>query len=516
MEFKLNREEISTSEVIFDGSQEQSVELDYVLPDYYPEIFKIVKCITNPKIVSYCVNGDKLTYELSVCMRIMYCSENSNALQVIDQKLNYTKTVELGRAGIKPKVCIIPKTDYINCRAVNQRRVDVRGAVSIKIKVTDICKKQVISDAFGMNIQLRKKPVTYPTNKLYASKRATVTDDFDLGISKPSVMSILRNDATILSTDKKIIANKMVVKGEVLINMLYTCTKDNENGIETMQFTLPFSQIIDIEGIDERYDCMIDCDVISCDLAPKSDGDGQSKVIDCSVMLLINVSAQMLCTIDIATDQFSTQYDTAYDASDIKIELMPNYIDCSQIIKGAVEYTDGEINCIYDVWCCINNYTTKIDASANQVLVTGNALYTVFARNNEGCPIVIEKENAFDFPVCCDDLNEYSVADIKLTPFSNSYNLTSDNTVEIKTDLKVTGAVYNNLYMNALTDITVNDTEKVDKNGDYALRLYFAEANEDLWEIAKKYGTSVNAIMEENNLADEIITEHGMILIPIV
>ena len=52
MDFKVNREEIASAEVIFDDTQEQSVELDYVLPDYYPEIFRILKCVTTPGIVS--------------------------------------------------------------------------------------------------------------------------------------------------------------------------------------------------------------------------------------------------------------------------------------------------------------------------------------------------------------------------------------------------------------------------------------------------------------------------------
>lgn len=516
MDFKLNREEITTSEVIFDGSQEQAVELDYVLPDYYPDIFKIVKCITTPKIVSYCINGDKLNYELSVCLRIMYCSEQSNTLQVLDQKLNYTKTVELGRAGTKPKVCIIPKTDYINCRAVNQRRVDVRGAISVKLKVTDICKKDVISDAFGMNIQLRKKPVTYPTNKLFTTKRATITDEFDLGISKPSVINIIRNDAVITSTDKKVIANKLVAKGEILINMLYTCMKDATDGIESMQFTLPFSQIIELEGIDERFDCNVDADVISCDLSPKSDGDNESKIIDCTVMLLINVSAQMLSTVDIATDQFSTQYQTESQTSDIKVELSPKYISCSQVIKGSVGYKDGELDCIYDVWCNLNGYTTKIDAVEKQAIINGNAMYTVFARNSDGAPVVMEKEEPFEISVNCDNIIDNSVADLKIIPVSCSYNLTSNSTVEAKVEIKVSGIISNNIYMNALTDITVNENAPVEKDGDYALRLYFAESKEDLWEIAKKYCTSIDAIMEENNLADDIIAEQGMILIPIV
>ena len=44
MDLKINREMLSVSEKIYDGVQEQSVELDYILPDYYPDIFKLIKC----------------------------------------------------------------------------------------------------------------------------------------------------------------------------------------------------------------------------------------------------------------------------------------------------------------------------------------------------------------------------------------------------------------------------------------------------------------------------------------
>ena len=43
MELKVNKEEICASETALKTKQEQALELDYVLPDYYPEIFKILK-----------------------------------------------------------------------------------------------------------------------------------------------------------------------------------------------------------------------------------------------------------------------------------------------------------------------------------------------------------------------------------------------------------------------------------------------------------------------------------------
>ena len=48
MDLKINREMIAVNECIFNGVQEQSVELDYILPDYYPDIFKLVKCCVTP------------------------------------------------------------------------------------------------------------------------------------------------------------------------------------------------------------------------------------------------------------------------------------------------------------------------------------------------------------------------------------------------------------------------------------------------------------------------------------
>ena len=112
MDFKVNREIFSTKEVVYEGSNEQAVELDYILPDYFPEIFKVLKCQLSPRIVSHSISGEKLTYELVVGIRALYISEDSNAIRSIEQKMNFTKTIDLGKPVEKAQVIIIPKADY--------------------------------------------------------------------------------------------------------------------------------------------------------------------------------------------------------------------------------------------------------------------------------------------------------------------------------------------------------------------------------------------------------------------
>ncbi len=516
MELKVTKEKTSSAEIIFAETNEQSIELDYILPDYHPEIFKILKCIATPHIISYDINGDKLNYEMTVCIRILYCAENSTAIQVIDQKLAYSKKIELGKNCINPHIKLIPQINYINCRAVNQRRIDIRGAVSTEVTVTDVVLTDVITDITGGGVQLKKSSVTYPSDYIKCNKTFTVSDEFELGASKPPVLNIIRSNAVIISSDKKIIANKLIIKGEICISMLYTYYIDDTDGIETMQFTIPFSQVIDMDGIDERFTSSADMSVISCEIEPRSNGDGVTKTVECNVKVNVFCSAYRTTTSDLAVDEYSTLYKTAYEKMEIKLELPPEPINSVCVVKNTLTSSESEISCIYDAWCTIKNSAVHNDAENNRFIINGVADYCIIGRDTEGIPVVYEKEEPFTAAVAIENISDNSQIDIKLIPLSCSYNLASDNSVEIKAEIKVLGCMKHITSIQGITDISINEDEPINKNQNYALKIYYTDGNEDLWEIAKKYGTSVSAIMEENEIEDDIISGSGMILIPIV
>ena len=48
-----------------------------------------------------------------------------------------------------------------------------------------------------------------------------------------------------------------------------------------------------------------------------------------------------------------------------------------------------------------------------------------------------------------------------------------------------------------------------------ALKIYFAGGGESLWEIAKNCHTSMEAVMEENGLAADVLSEDTMLLVPL-
>ena len=254
MDLKINRETVPAAQVIFDGVQEQTVELDYILPDYYPDIFRLIRCQTIPVVTGYSVSGDKLSYELRCDIHILYCGEGDSVLRCVTQRQNFSRTVDLGTVCDSPEISLRPKTDHINFRAVNKRRLDVRGAVSVMIRVSCEKEQEVISDAFGMNIQVKKIPVRYASKKISLDKNVRISEETELSPAQPPILGIISCISKAADCEKKMISGKLLAKGDVSIELLYACEKDGKGAAQPMKFSLPYSQIIDIDDIDETFE----------------------------------------------------------------------------------------------------------------------------------------------------------------------------------------------------------------------------------------------------------------------
>ena len=142
--------------------------------------------------------------------------------------------------------------------------------------------------------------------------------------------------------------------------------------------------------------------------------------------------------------------------------------------------------------------------------------YSIMARNEKGMPIMLEKDEPFEYVSNFNGITDSSILETTVCIISCSYNLSSADSVAIKADLKIHGNLYSSSVIDIITDLNIDETIKKQHDGDYAVKLYYGIEDEDIWEIAKKYSSSVSAIMDENELTNERLTQNGMIIIPIL
>ena len=80
----------------------------------------------------------------------------------------------------------------------------------------------------------------------------------------------------------------------------------------------------------------------------------------------------------------------------------------------------------------------------------------------------------------------------------------------------LSGEAVTKVRESVVTTISVDEEKPKERDKDIALTIYYADEGEQVWEIAKRYNTSVEQVMSENDLAGDVVEKRGMLLIPIV
>lgn len=88
--------DISMKRLAFEEAAEQQIESDITLPDYFPDIVRVIKCTLKANIVSVSSGGNRITADGNAIISVLYICE-SGKLHCFEQKIPVSKYVETPR-----------------------------------------------------------------------------------------------------------------------------------------------------------------------------------------------------------------------------------------------------------------------------------------------------------------------------------------------------------------------------------------------------------------------------------
>lgn len=510
MELKLTHESICINEVVFDSTLDQPIELDYLLPDYCQSIFKVLKCKIMPKITSQRIANGKLIIDGIACIKVIYTSEECYKIKSITAKQVFTKSVDLKESYENGMTTVYCKCDYVNCRVVNQHRLDIRGAISIKSTIC-VCKKlDILSRAVGKGVQISNKKITALGQKLYVNKEFNIKEELELSYGKPSISELLNYEANAILSEYKIIQNKVILKGEIMLHVLYAGSEEQKP--EIMDYNIPISQIVDIIGINEDYQCILHFDIISTEISLKNGNEDETKCFDAEFVIRATMEADKNDEAQLINDIYSTDYNLETDTNKIKLDELVTVISETCIAKSQIEIPQNDIVCVYDIMCEFINSTSKFNEDA--IEITGYLNTSLLALDCDNMPVMIERSTACTMKLDCKCCGENMRFCPNITVSGVSYNMINPECIEVRAEIKVCGNLYKCTYYSVVNSINIDESCKKTKNDDVAIRLYYAQKGEAIWDIAKTFNTDISTIMIENSIDLDIIQQEGMLLIP--
>ena len=508
MEQKNLKTSVFSLDTVFNESAEQPIDVDFTLPDYYPDISKILKCRAISRIASKGINGSNITVEGCVTITVIYCDSDS-CLNSYEYQYPFSKTFDTGINTDGTALTVKTKCEYINCRAVTGRKIDIHGAAGIYVTMTRRKLTDIISDVDDPNIELLRGtiPATVPMG--CADKYLVIDEEIELGSGQPDIRCIIRYDAAAAITDSKIIASKSVVKGEMVVKILYS----PENGSpQTVRCTIPFSQLIEIDGMTDECSCESKVYIAHLEIKPRVSASGESRQFLLSAKLL--VTSECCCNNDVAVilDAYSRKFEADISKNEVCFNKICENINETFNCKKNLEFSEGALSVISDMWC--DTKTDSVKFSDNSIMICGTVTAYIIATGSDGIPAFYEKAIDFEYshPINTDGKTFKCTPEI--TVLGSNYTLMGSGNMELRVDLNICASVYECSKIPLIVDIKINDSQPINKQKRGAMTVYFASAGENIWDIAHRYFADVEDIKQINEITENKLDSDCMILVP--
>ncbi|MBQ3008291.1 MAG: outer spore coat protein CotE [Oscillospiraceae bacterium] len=489
-----------TTGKFFDTGFEFPVEQEILLADYDAPVFKIVRTAVQHIITQKYINGGKLTIEGFFKITVYYQPPAGANLTVISKKLPFQKQFDVPSDVQSPYfITVGGEIQYVNTRAVNPARIDIRGVYRFTVK--GYCRQKI-----SVGTAINSTSVCTDSEELShfslcgrGTRQFSTEDELSLQGELDKILDISANN---VNMNVQIYSDKVNVKGEISTEIVYTLEGSAQIHRQTKNYM--YNQVIDVAGVTENNVAYADMNIISFTVTQSP----ETNRINCMATMQLDVKVFRKMSVIAVTDAFSQEYE--YSKALYKLTYDSNIQSIYKKISVTVEDTIGSG---YETAHCFVSAANPIMTTSDGNPVLRSKVSTaVIVRNTAGeYECFIKSEDAVintGAPVLME--NEYILA---VYPGECTVNISGEK-MTVKADLIITGFEICRETVNTVQDFKEDCEKPVNTNKD-ALVLYYGKKGEKIFDIALRYRTDTGLILSENSLESKVLEEDRMLFIPV-
>ena len=478
------------------------VETEILISDYLPQVFRVVKCFARPVVLQKQLQPGRLTLEGYIRCTVYYQGEGGAGLCQTEQKLPFQKTLELPAFSFTSwSAAVEGETEYINCRAVTPRRIEVRGAYGLVASVSTQCSTEAVTALSGCGIQQRQ--VT-----LRGVKRAAVLDklfaaDGAIPFAEPPA-AVLDVSGSALVSELRLLNGKAVAKGE--IHALCAWKGRDSAALQSQEAAIAFNQILDVEGLTEDCQCLCTAEPVGFTLAEGEDG-GPGKL---SATVMLHLRAWRPYELNCVADAFSTQCEVKCETAPLTAEQMACILDETVAVTCSGPLPDENTRLLA---CFASFGPVGVETEGDAPVLKARVQVTAFGQNSLDEIDSYDKTAELVLP-----LSGCPAGELWPECWLSAESLQAGCTggaLEVTVQVRAQGAV---LCRESIPCVSAVETGAplAPADPDISLRIYYARQGEALFDIARRFHVSPGQMLEANGLeaGTQTLAEACRLLVP--
>ncbi len=508
MELELRKDIHSCYEALppLTETREQSAET--IVPDYCPDIARIVESSASLFLRSCDVTDGRVSVSGSLRLTVLYIADGSGGLK----SLSYTIPVEETLDGRLRDGCTEVRVDgsvnALEIRALNPRKLMTRAA--IELSVTPYCAAELVTcgdvverEAHGIETLCETQELSII--RALRSKEFVFSDELTLSGSREGAAELLREGASVRTTECRLLGGKLIIKGVVCLDLLYL----SESGaVCHSREELPFSQIMEgFEGAEDTATAEGSVRLTGAELRLNGEG-GDSRSVSARLFLhafaLLRQTLKRKCI----TDIYSTECELSPQLCTLELCGGVQTVTGEQSVRETIE-TGVEVATVLSASVSFGNAAVVCEEST--ALARCTATIRVLYLDEGGAPLLVERRSEVSARIA---VPTNCTAEIRSVTAGEVSAVAAAGGIEVRFPVLFTVECSEHRRCVCLSALEAEPRQESAADAP-SLVLRAMGAQERLWDLAKAYRTRVADILSANELSNEIEVPAGeLLLIP--
>ena len=381
------------------------------------------------------------------------------------------------------------KIKRFETKILNGRKINVKAVLEVEIKVYSNENIEIISNINNIediqvlnNNKMINCLVGEGTTKVYAKDTISIDTADDLA-------EIMKTEIRILDKDIKLSYNKVLAKADAEICIMYL-TEDNR--IKTIVTKIPVMGFIDIENINDNNICDVNYTIKNLIIKPNN-SDNHSIYVE--VEIEITCFAYETRNINLIEDLYSISSDLSFTHKQIATMADKQNIRETCNLREQISIPEIASNQLYNIQT--NSNILNINIRNGKIIYEGEINLEFFydstsSMNSRTAQI------PFNFEITSDIINENCAVDTNIDIKNDDFILNEGN-IDVNIALEFNVSISRTERLNIINEMTLEESRD---NNIYSMVIYFVKPGDTLWQIAKKFKSTIEDIARVNNIED--------------
>lgn len=491
MLLETEKESVCINQIVGRKKEEATVDGDVIVNDIKPDVLNIISATGIPCVYKKEIMEGKIRIDGSINTYIIYLADDENStVRSLNTVLDFTQMFDID--GAEPGMTINEKVDVQNfeCRILNSRKINIKATLEIEAKVYCNDNVDIISNISNLN-DIQTLNNNRVVNSLVGSGNTRVYAKDTISIDNvDDLAEIMRADIKIVDKDIKLSYNKVLAKADASVTILYL-TEDNR--IKSVDTKIPIMGFVDIENINDDDICDVDYKLKNLIIKPNN-SDVHTIYIEAEIEIIC--FAYETKTINLIEDLYSISSDLSFKQKEIITMSGKQNLKENCEINEKVNIPEIGNNQLYDV--CVRPQITTSTVKNGKIIYEGQiSLEFLFEALNgmESRKIEIP----FNYNIESNNIDEGCNLETAVDTKRNDFILTNDGNIETKIELEFNVTISRNEKINIINEISMEETRQ---SNIYSMVIYFVKPGDTLWQIAKKFKSTIEDIARVNNIED--------------